>query len=87
MMRTDPDVILSTPELRETALKRGKAVFTQNCASCHGANAKGNPSKAMPDMTDDDYLYGQNTPGDIEQIVLHGMPRRLSAGRQRPWRL
>lgn len=81
MMRTDPDVILSTPGLRETALERGKAVFTQACASCHGADAKGNPSKAMPDMTDDDYLYGQNTAAEIEQIVLHG----IRAGDSKGW--
>ena len=56
MMRTDPDVILTTPGLGDTALRRGKEVFVENCASCHGADANGSPSKAIPDMTDDDYL-------------------------------
>ncbi|TWB46344.1 cbb3-type cytochrome c oxidase subunit III [Nitrospirillum viridazoti] len=83
MMRTDPDAILTTPGLRDTALKRGKEVFAENCASCHGADAKGSTLKAIPDMTDDDYLYGQNTPSDIEQIVLHG----IRAGDTKGWNL
>jgi len=83
MMRTDPDVILTTPGLGDTALRRGKEVFAENCASCHGADAKGSPSKAIPDMTDDDYLYGQNKPSEIEQIVLHG----IRAGDTKGWNL
>lgn len=83
MMRTDPDMILTTPGLRDTALKRGKEVFAQNCASCHGADAKGDALKATPNMTDNDYLYGQNTPGEIEQIVLHG----IRAGDSKGWNL
>ena len=83
MMRTDPDVILNTPRLRDIALKRGRQVFAENCASCHGADAKGSRSKAIPDMTDDDYLYGQNTPSEIEQIVLHG----IRAGDTKGWNL
>ena len=83
MMRTDPDVILSTPGLRDAALNRGRQVFAENCASCHGADAKGSRSKAIPDMTDDDYLYGQNKPSEIEQIVLHG----IRAGDTKGWNL
>jgi cbb3-type cytochrome c oxidase subunit III len=83
MMRTDPDAILTTPGLCETALKRGKEVFAENCASCHGADAKGSTLNAVPDMTDDHYLYGQNTPSEIEQIVLHG----IRAGDSKGWNL
>ena len=57
------------------ALKVGSRLFLQNCAVCHGSNAKG--SVGYPNLTDNDWLYG----GEAENILttLHkgrvgGMP-------------
>lgn len=36
---------------------RGAAIFADNCAACHGANAKGNQALGAPDLTDRDWLY------------------------------
>jgi len=47
------------------AATRGAAVFEQNCASCHGADAKGNQELGAPNLTDAIWLYG----GDKETIV------------------
>jgi cytochrome c oxidase cbb3-type subunit III len=41
----------------------GERLFANNCAGCHGSDAKG--SKGFPNLTDADWLYG----GGIEQIT------------------
>lgn len=38
------------------ALKVGSRLFLQNCAVCHGSNAKG--ATGYPNLTDNDWLYG-----------------------------
>ena len=38
------------------ALKVGSRLFLQNCAVCHGSNAKG--AVGYPNLTDNDWLYG-----------------------------
>lgn len=47
------------------ALRTGEVIFVDNCAGCHGRNAKGNLMLGAPDLTDDDWLYG----GDDKAIV------------------
>jgi cbb3-type cytochrome c oxidase subunit III len=83
MMRTDPDAILSDPDLRAVAIARGRGVFRAHCASCHGENGKGSTLTAVPDLTDRDFLYGRGKVSEIEQIVLHG----IRAGDTRGWNL
>lgn len=41
----------------------GERLFSNNCATCHGADAKG--SKGFPNLTDSDWLWG----GSIENIT------------------
>jgi cytochrome c oxidase cbb3-type subunit 3 len=38
------------------AMGIGERLFVNNCATCHGSDARG--SKGFPDLTDDDWLYG-----------------------------
>lgn len=57
------------------AIKIGSRLFLQNCAVCHGSNAKG--AKGYPNLTDNDWLYGGSA--DNILITLHhgrvgGMP-------------
>lgn len=42
----------------------GNRLFLQNCALCHGSNAKG--STGYPNLTDNDWLYG----GEAQNILL-----------------
>ena len=58
-------------ELTDTpkALKMGKRIFKNNCAICHGVNAKG--SYAFPNLTDDDWLYG-GVESHIKQSITEG---------------
>ncbi|WIV96229.1 cytochrome-c oxidase, cbb3-type subunit III [Kinneretia aquatilis] len=45
------------------AMAIGERLFANNCAGCHGSDAKG--SKGFPNLTDSDWLYG----GSHETIV------------------
>ncbi|MBU1304083.1 MAG: c-type cytochrome, partial [Alphaproteobacteria bacterium] len=53
---------LSQPELAAatdpTALAAGAMIFADNCAACHGENAKGLTDTGAPDLTDRFWTYG-----------------------------
>ena len=51
------------PALLALARARGKTVFGDNCAPCHGTGATG--SKGFPNLNDDDWLWG----GTLDQIM------------------
>ncbi|WP_426409415.1 cytochrome-c oxidase, cbb3-type subunit III [Bradyrhizobium ganzhouense] len=51
------------PALLALARARGKAVFGDNCAPCHGSGAAG--AKGYPNLNDDDWLWG----GTLVQIM------------------
>ncbi len=40
------------------AVARAQPVFEQNCASCHGSDARGDRSKGAANLTDAEWLYG-----------------------------
>ena len=40
------------------ALQVGETLFAENCAACHGRNARGNRALGAPDLTDGAWLYG-----------------------------
>lgn len=46
----------------------GSEIFAQNCASCHGAEAKGDREFGAPDLTDAIWFYG-STPAQIAAQV------------------
>ena len=47
----------------------GERLFANNCAQCHGADAKG--SKGFPNLTDNDWLWGGSYDTIVETIT-HG---------------
>ncbi|MBO9685032.1 MAG: cytochrome-c oxidase, cbb3-type subunit III [Mitsuaria chitosanitabida] len=49
------------------AMGIGERLFANNCATCHGSDAKG--SKGFPNLTDDDWLYGGSFETIIETIM------------------
>ena len=53
------------------ALAMGEVLFRDNCAACHGRNARGNPLLGAPNLTDDDWLYGGDGKA-IETSILDG---------------
>lgn len=83
VLRADPDAILSDPHLRAVALAGGKPVYTQYCASCHGTTGKGDQTLGVPNLTDDDHLYGTGSVAQIEDIARYG----IRAHNKRGWNL
>ncbi|TMO25822.1 MULTISPECIES: cytochrome-c oxidase, cbb3-type subunit III [unclassified Pseudoalteromonas] len=53
----------------EKALEIGQRLFSQNCAQCHGSDARG--GQGFPNLTDKDWLYG-GTPDKIKETLLYG---------------
>jgi len=48
---------------------RGKPLFAQNCAACHGAEGKGNTAMGAPNLTDKIWLHGISEPQIMETIA------------------
>jgi cytochrome c oxidase cbb3-type subunit 3 len=46
------------------AARRGRTLFAQNCAACHGPDGRGNRQLGAPNLTDPIWLYG----GDAETL-------------------
>ncbi|MGF7008191.1 cytochrome-c oxidase, cbb3-type subunit III [Aminobacter sp. BE322] len=53
-----------TPEL----VPAGATVFAENCAACHGDNAKGNREMGAPDLTDAIALYASGQAAIAQQV-------------------
>lgn len=51
------------------ALAVGERLFMNNCAQCHGSDARG--SKGFPNLTDKDWLHG-GTPDRIVETITQG---------------
>ncbi len=47
----------------------GERLFMNNCAQCHGSDARG--SKGFPNLTDSDWLHG-GKPEDIKKTITEG---------------
>ncbi|WP_372881080.1 cytochrome-c oxidase, cbb3-type subunit III [Psychromonas sp.] len=61
----DLTLVAKDPE----AIKVGQRLFLQNCAQCHGSDARG--STGFPNLTDNDWLYGGEAE-TIKQTLMHG---------------
>lgn len=55
----DNDALIADPEANAT----GQRLFANNCAMCHGSDARG--AKGFPNLTDADWLYG----GDFDTVM------------------
>ena len=51
------------------AMAIGERLFANNCAGCHGSDARG--SKGFPNLTDGDWLYG-GTHDKIKETITNG---------------
>lgn len=55
--------------MHEEAQETGSRLFANNCAVCHGADARGAPG--FPNLADNDWLYG-GEPAQIVQSITQG---------------
>ncbi len=65
------DVAAYVVSLSDSSVKgtdSGKKLFADNCASCHGDNAKGNQEMGAPNLTDKIWLYGAGVEKVVAQI-------------------
>jgi cytochrome c oxidase cbb3-type subunit 3 len=51
------------------AMAIGERLFLNNCAQCHGSDARG--AKGFPNLTDNDWLHG-GTPDKIQESITQG---------------
>lgn len=56
----------------KASLENGKAIFTQNCKACHGANGQGGIG---PNLTDNYWLHGGKI-NDIFKTIKYGIPEK-----------
>ena len=62
--------IQADPDLMHIVRENGRTLFGDNCAACHGANAKGN--KGFPNIVRSPMLWG-NDPETVLQTVTAGI--------------
>jgi cytochrome c oxidase cbb3-type subunit 3 len=65
-------------EANPAAAEKGKAIFTTNCAMCHGAEGKGMPAMGAPNLTDKVWLYGGSV-ATIEKTIAEGRQGKMPA--------
>ncbi len=53
----------------EKAMQTGGRLFANNCAICHGSDARG--ARGFPNLTDNDWLYG-GQPEQIKTTIMAG---------------
>jgi cytochrome c oxidase cbb3-type subunit 3 len=73
LLRADPDALPADPMLLRFAVRRGGELFEARCAVCHGVSAMGDPAKGIPNLTDEDWLYGTGRPSEIERVIDYGI--------------
>ena len=69
---------ISGQEHDAAAAKQGETLFAQNCAACHGADAKGMTAVGAPNLTDDIWLYQGDRAG-IMQSLRNGRANQMPA--------
>ncbi len=53
------------------SLETGAALFSRNCAACHGEQGRGNPEMGAPNLADAVWLYG-SAPKDVIATIQGG---------------
>lgn len=57
-------------------VQRGKDLYPQACAACHGPDGKGNPDAGYPNLTDKVWLHGSSEAKMVE-IATKGMQNQM----------
>jgi cytochrome c oxidase cbb3-type subunit 3 len=73
LLRADPMTIPDNTNLMLFATARGKPLFKTDCAICHGTAGQGDSTRGIPNLRDNDWLYGTGTISDIEQVINYGI--------------
>src|SRR5690606_39919218 len=60
----------ANPQLMDIVRQTGPSLFGDNCAACHGRDAKG--ARNFPDLPDGDWIWG-GSPEAIAQTITAGV--------------
>ncbi len=69
------EVVARDPE----AIKVGQRLYLQNCAQCHGSDARG--QAGFPNLTDNAWLYGGEA-STIKETLMHGRVGQMPAWKE-----
>jgi cytochrome c oxidase cbb3-type subunit 3 len=73
LLELPADDISADETLVAFATARGPYLFVENCASCHGEDMRGDPTRGVPDLQDAIWLYGDGKISEIENTILYGI--------------
>ena len=73
LLRAEPEAIAARPDLERYALAKGGPDYRRYCATCHGADLKGDRSRGVPNLVDRDWLYGSGGVAEIQQTITYGI--------------
>ncbi|MDP9012262.1 MAG: c-type cytochrome, partial [Pseudomonadota bacterium] len=73
LLRADADALPQNRALMRSAVEAGAPRFQAHCASCHGVAGQGSSARGVPDLRDQDWLYGTGQPAEIERIIDYGI--------------
>lgn len=83
LLGADPDTLAENAPLYAKGVARGQSLFADHCVTCHGAKGTGDPARGVPNLRDDDWLYGTGQVSDIERVIAYG----IRSGDTRGWNL
>ena len=76
------DYVVALPEGGDLSDHAGYTVFQENCASCHGMDARGIHAVGAPNLTDNIWLYGGKRK-DIYETVMNSRAGMMPAWGER----
>jgi cytochrome c oxidase cbb3-type subunit 3 len=83
LLKTDADAVLADGALSKFAQTQAEPLYARFCRGCHGAQLRGDPDRGIPDLTDEDWLFGSGHVSEIEHIILYG----IRSGNGKGWNL
>jgi cytochrome c oxidase cbb3-type subunit 3 len=73
LLEADADAIHPGSRIWTFAEREAVPLYRKLCAGCHGARFTGDRARGIPDLSDDDWLYGSGRATEIERIILYGI--------------
>ena len=73
LLRAEADALPNRTPLVRFAVAEAAPVYAHYCAECHGRDLQGNSQLGAPNLTDQDWIYGQGRIAEIEQTITYGI--------------
>jgi len=73
LLQSWPDAAAQDPQLLRFAAAVAVPAMAEHCASCHGADLRGDPRRGSPNLIDKEWIHGEGGVADIEQTINYGI--------------